>query len=134
MGGESELQAVLVAAHGDGVVEELAEVRAGEGLVAGALGEDAAVAEEQGVGECWGDFLHVVGDQYQPWGCGFAGQGVHKREESFPGHGIQTGAGFVQDEQLGIGDESSGDEDALPFALGEHGPWSAGEVGAADAF
>ncbi len=89
------MQAVLVAAHGDGVVEKLAEVRAGEGLVAGSLGEDIAVEEEQGVGESWGDFLHVVGDQHQPWGAGFAGQGVHKREESFPGHGIQTGAGFV---------------------------------------
>ncbi len=54
-------------------------------------------------------------------------------EEVFAGDGVEAGAGFIEDEELGFGHQCAADEDALAFALGEEKPWSVGEVGAPDA-
>ena len=57
---------------------------------------------------------------------------MNKFEEAESGDGIESRAGFIEDEQGWLGDESSGDEDALAFALGEDVPGAIGEVGGFD--
>jgi hypothetical protein len=74
-----------------------------------------------------GDFLDVVGDKDD--GGGWAGgESGDELEEPGAGYGVETGTGFVEDEEVGLGDEGAGDEDALAFALAEDGPWAGGEV------
>ena len=50
------------------------------------------------------------------------------------GDGIEAGAGFVENEELGTGHEGASDEGALAFALGEVLPRAVGEREALDAF
>ena len=57
---------------------------------------------------------------------------MNKFEEAESGDGIESRAGFIEDEQGWLGDERSGDEDALAFALGEDVPGAIGEVGGFD--
>ncbi len=52
----------------------------------------------------------------------------------FAGDGVEAGAGFIEDEELGFGHEGAADEDALSFALGEVLPRAVGEGEALDAF
>ena len=57
---------------------------------------------------------------------------MNKFEESESGDGIESRAGFIEDHQGWLGDESSGNEDALAFALGEDAPRAIGEMGGFD--
>ena len=67
------------------------------------------------------DLLHVMRHENEG-GTRTTAELLDEGEETFAGHRVETGAGFVQDEQVGSGHEGAGDEDALAFALGEHGP------------
>ena len=55
-------------------------------------------------------------------------------EEVFAGNGVESGAGFIEDEEFGFGHERATDENALAFALGEVLPRAVGEGEAFDAF
>jgi len=52
----------------------------------------------------------------------------------FAGNGIEAGAGFVEDEQLGFCHQGAADENALAFALGKVMPGAVGKGEAFDAF
>ena len=52
----------------DGLVEGGTEVIAGQHLVDGAGGNNAALVEQEGMGETGGDFFHMVGDHDQGGG------------------------------------------------------------------
>ena len=52
----------------DGLVEGGTEVIAGQHLVDGAGGHNAALVEQEGMGETGGDFFHMVGDHDQGGG------------------------------------------------------------------
>ena len=54
-------------------------------------------------------------------------------EEMLAGDGVEPGAGFVEDEELGLGHQCAADEYSLAFALGEEKPWAVGEGGALNA-
>lgn len=57
---------------------------------------------------------------------------MNKFKEAESGDGIETCAGFIEDHEGWLGDESPGDEDALAFALGEDAPRAIGELGGFD--
>ena len=68
------------------------------------------------------NLLHVVRDEHD----GQAGlelrQSLHQHEEFGARDGVETGAGFVEDQQRGVGSQSTRDEHALAFALREMTP------------
>ena len=72
-----------------------------------------------------------MGDEDEGRGAGLAGEAVEELEEVFAGNGIEAGAGFVEDEQLGFCHQGAADENALAFALGKVMP---GAVGKGEAF
>jgi len=104
------------------------EMRAGEDAFVCAGGEEAAGAEEEGVGEKGDDFFDVMGDEEEGGGAAFRAEAVEEGEEVFAGEGIEAGARFVEDEEGRAGHEGAGDEDALAFALGEDAPGTLGEI------
>ena len=53
----------------DGLVESGTEIIAGQYLFDGAGGNNAALVEQEGVGEAGGDFFHMVGNHDQGGGC-----------------------------------------------------------------
>ncbi len=57
---------------------------------------------------------------------------MNKFEEAESSDGIESRAGFIEDHQGWLGDEGSGDEDALALALGEDAPGAIGEMGGFD--
>jgi hypothetical protein len=112
--------------EGQWCIESLREIGGGEGMGDGAGGGDATRSEDQGVTEGGDDFLHMMGDQDEG-GVGVPSELGEELQELFAGHRIEPGAGFVEDEEIGLGHEGAGDEDALAFALGEDGPGAVGE-------
>lgn len=93
----------------------------------GAVRRNVAFAQNDGLSETGDDLLHVVRHQDQR-GNGALAEAFQEPEESFAGDGIQSGAGFVEDQNVWPGHERAGDEDALSFALGEHAPDAVCEV------
>lgn len=89
--------------------------------------------KNEGVGESGGDFLDVMGDEDEGGATGCPAQVFDELKKVFAGDRVKSGAGFVEDEELGAGHEGAGDEDPLPFALGEHGPGASGKVKTTDA-
>ena len=84
------------------------------------------------MGEAGHDLLDMVGDEHERGSARRGGEALDEVEEQFTRDGIQPGAGLVEDEQARAGHEGPGDEDALPFALGENGPWTGLKVKALD--
>jgi hypothetical protein len=108
-------------------VEGQGEGGGGKGLGNGAGGGDSARAEDQGVTEGGDDFLDVMGDQDEG-GVWVPAEVGEELQEVLTGHRVEPGAGFVENEQIRLGHEGAGDEDALAFALGEDGPGAVGQV------
>lgn len=73
------------------------------------------------------DLLHMMGDEEQGR-ARLATELGDQREESLAGYGIQSGARFVQNQDIGLSHQRSRDQHALAFALGEDGPGTMGEV------
>ena len=72
--------------------------------------------------EGWQDLLDVVGDEHD----GQAGlelrQALHQREELGARDGVKARAGFVEDQQRGVGSQGARDEHALALSLREMTP------------
>ena len=81
------------------------------------------------MGEDGHDFIHMVGDEDQGGRIPAGAQALEEGEEMFARHGIESGAGFVENEQAGFGHERAADQDALAFPLAEHLPATVREVG-----
>ena len=76
-----------------------------------------------------GDGEDIVGDEHD-------GHALAEFSEGFVEGGLDAlvdiGGGFVEEEELGFGDEGAGDEDALALAAGEVGEGFVGDVFEAD--
>lgn len=116
--------------HGGAV--DGAEVGAVEDVMLRAGGEDAAVIEEEAVGDGGEDFLDVVGDHDERRALRPGGESLHPLEVMLTGDGIETGAGFVEDEHFKFCHESTADEHFLLLTLGERSPEGFAKVVAAD--
>ena len=112
----------------------MAEVFTGEDFFFGAGGEDFAFVEEEDVGEGVCDFLNVMGDEDVIGGVFSGGGPFEEVEEMNSGNRIETGAGFVENEELDAGHEGSTNEYFLFFALGELAPECVNEMSAFDVF
>ena len=84
------------------------------------------------MGEGRHNFFDVMSDEDESRGVGLAGKPVEKLKEFFAGNGIETGARFVEDEQLRFCHQCAADEDTLAFALGEVVPGPVGKREALD--
>ena len=72
-------------------------------------GEDAAVFEEETVGDGGEDFLDMVGDHDERGALRPGGEGLHPLQVVLAGDGIETGAGFVEDEHFEFRHQGSAD-------------------------
>ena len=63
------------------------------------------------------DFLHVMGHQHEGRGVSLSAQPIEELEEMFAGHGVETGARFVENQHRRIGHQRAPDQHALAFAL-----------------
>lgn len=106
--------------------EDPGEGCGGEGFLHGPCGGDATGVEQEGMAEDRRDFLDVVGYEDEG-GMGAVAEAGDEIEKAFARHGVETGAGFIEDEEIGLGHETAGDQDTLAFALGEEGPRAVGE-------
>ena len=82
-----------------------------------ALAADMAVEADDGVALCH-DEMQVVRDHQHgkaTFGLGFADDGVKAGE----GAGVDTGGGFVEDDEVGFFQDGTGKQQALGFAAGE---------------
>lgn len=132
VGGGAGGPAAGVVGDGDGEAEGGGDGGGSEGGDGGAGGDDGAVAEEEGVAGGGGEFFQVVRDEDGgEVGVG-GGEGGEGGEEGFAGGEVETGSGFVEEEERGVGHEGAGDADALAFALGAGGDLAGGETGAAE--
>ncbi len=93
------------------------------------MGVEVLQVEVEGV--AGGDF-GVVGDEDQS-GAGFLDVVVDDSEGLVAAFAVEGGGGFVGEDQLGRGEESAEDGDALAFALGEVGGGAVEEVGDVEA-
>jgi hypothetical protein len=110
LGGRAE-----VVGHARGVAE----------IVEGAVENNALVDVEQARGE-GADGGAVVGDE-QEGGFLLAVEAGEQGVELFAEGGVERGGGFVEDEQVGFGDEGAGEADALELAAGEFADHAAGD-------
>ena len=78
------------------------------------------------------DFLNVVRYENEPGTAPFYGQFLNEIEKQLPGHGVETGAGFIENEQRGIRHQGTADKDPLALALTDHRPWPIQHRGAFD--
>lgn len=132
VGGGAGGPAAVGVVDGDGEAEGGGDVGSGEGFHCGAGGDGGAVAEEEGVGGGGGDLFEVVGDEDGGEVGAGASKGSEGGEEGFTGGEVETGGGFVEEEEGGVGHEGAGDADALAFALGAGSDVAGGEAGAAE--
>ena len=86
------------------------------------------------MGEGGHNFLHVMGHQNQGWGVPLESEAVEELQKVFASHRVQASAGFIEDQQLGLGHESAANKDALAFALRQVAPRAIGDGGAFDLF
>ena len=122
----------MAALESDGFAEGLAEEFRGQAAGERSGSDDGAGAEKKAVAEAIDDFLDVMGDEHERRGARLGGETSEELEEMFAGDGIESGAGFVEDQESGIGHQGAADEDPLAFALGEDGPGAFLHVGALD--
>ena len=95
-------------------------------------GEDAAVFEEEAVGDGGEDFLDVMGDHDEGRGLRPGGEGLHPLQILLAGDGIEAGAGFVEDEHFEFGHQGAADEHFLLLSLRKRPPQGLAQVIAAD--
>ena len=120
--------AAAAASDADPRAERAAEPPRRHDPAPGARGEHAALAQEEGVRERRHDLLGVVGDEDERRTVPAPGDAVHEPEELLPGDGIEPRARLVEDEEPRPGHERARDEDPLALALGQVGPFPAGQV------
>lgn len=94
--------------------------------------DDLTRTQQEGMGEGGGDFLDVVGDENEGRGGPRGGETIHESEKITTRDRIEAGAGFIEDQQFGSRHQGSGDQDTLPFALGEILPFALGEMSGVD--
>ena len=92
----------------------VAAVGGHEGFVGAGFGDAAVFEDDDAVGV--GDGAEAVGDDE-------AGAAFHERDEAGLddafAFGVEVAGGFVEDEDLGVGQHGAGDGDALPLAAAE---------------
>jgi len=91
----------------DGGLVKIGEVLAGENLVFLAVAEDAALLQEDAAGDFRNDFVKMVSDEYHAGAC--LGESAEAVLEVLEHGDVEAVAGFVEDESLGIVDESPAD-------------------------
>jgi len=79
------------------------------------------------VSEASSDLLDVMGDQHEGGTLGVLNHFFHRSEKIGARNRIESGTGFVENEDLGFGGERPGDENALAFALRQDHPGARGE-------
>src|SRR5665648_839922 len=89
---------------------------------------DAPSPQQQGVREADGDLLHVVGDQHHHRRAEVAGQLRQGLQELLPPAEVQARGGFVEQQQLRIGHQRTGDLGARLLALAERPERPVGEL------
>ncbi len=80
-------------------------------------GEDPALLEDEHMGDPGVDLLDVVGDDDQGRGLRTLGELADIEQEVVAGGRVEAGAGLVEDQQGGLVDQGSSDEDPLLLAL-----------------
>src|SRR5258708_1421734 len=75
-----------------------------------------------------------MGDEHEGGGVFLAAKALKKLEEMFARGGIESGAGFVENEQAGAGHERAANKHALAFALREKKPGAVREMAALNLF
>ena len=63
------------------------------------------------------NFFDVMSDKNEGGGVGPPGKPVEELKEAFASNGVESGAGFVEDEYLGFYHQCSANKDTLAFAL-----------------
>ena len=74
----------------------------------------------------------MMGDQHKRRRIFLLAQALDELEEMFAGRRVQTGAGFIQNQQTRMRHERTADEHALAFALREIDPLARGDPAGAD--
>src|SRR4051794_14306949 len=100
------------------------EVVGGQGDLERARRDDAPLAHEQDVGEGRGDLLDVVGDQHECRRVGVGREGAEAGDEVLATAEVEARRRLVEQHQLGVGHQGSGDLHplALTLAQGPEGP------------
>lgn len=70
---------------------------------AGARGDDPTLAQKQSVGKGGSDFLDVVGHEYDRRSAAGLGEFFEQLEEIATSDRVETGAGFVENQEPGAG-------------------------------
>src|SRR5665648_480659 len=112
--------------------ERLGQVLGGQDVGQHPGRADAPSPEQQGVREADGDLLHVVGDQHRHRRAEVAGQLRQGLQELLPPAEVQARGGFVEQQQLRIGHQRTGDLGALALALAERPERPVGELADAE--
>ncbi len=118
-----------IAAHGDFGSENLSEQFGGKPLRLGAAVSDLSIADGEKMGELRQDFLDMMGHKDESGGVFASSQSAEIEQKALASHGVESGAGFVEDEEFGLRHERTGDEHALAFALGKDLPVAVRSIG-----
>ena len=87
----------------------------------GPLGHHAAVAHQHGVREARRDLFEVVRDQDDGRGGLVAGKFTQPVDQILAAGQIESGGGFIEEQQFRVRHQGPGDLDALALPLGERG-------------
>ena len=119
---------VAVRVDFNGVIEQFAERLAAKNILGLTLGELASVFEQQTMVKYRTDLFDVVGD-VDDGHLIVIRQVFQGLEKIFAVVDVQSCAGLIQDEDIGLGKQRAGNEHVLPLAFGEHIKGMAGFVG-----
>ena len=104
----------------------------GEDELDGPGGHDPAGAKQQRVGRAGGYLLHLVADHGGDRRGRVAGQSCEQPQQRLPRTEVETGGGFVQQEEFRVGHQRPGDLDTLAFTIRKGAITTAGQGVAAE--